>query len=110
MNDMNDPRSFSRAGGAELVAQSPATTATALHHQQTYQSSCQWPSPEQQRSIAALSTLIDSEIFSTLSILRSVAPHLTNQQLGALVCLRSAPDDYIKIWLDHGRRFSGLAV
>ncbi len=105
MNDMNDPRSFSRAGGAELVVQSPATTATALHHP-----SSQWPSPEQQQGIATLSTLVDSEIFSTLSILRSVAPHLTNEQLGALVCLRSAPDDYIKTWLDHGRRFSGLTV
>ena len=108
---MDHPHSFSRA--ELLVVQSPATTAstaTALHHQQKYQSSSQWPSPEQQRGIAALSTLTDYEIFSTLTGLRSVAPRLTNQQLEALVCLRSTPDDYIKTWLDHGRRFSGLTV
>lgn len=90
-------RSFSQIG----LVQSPAT---ALHHQP------EWPSLEQQRGIAALSTLNDSEIFSNLTFLRSVVSHLTDQQLGALVSLRSAPDDYIKTWLDCGRRFSGARL
>ena len=103
---MGDPGSPGSLSPVELV-QSPATTATALHH---HQFSSEWPSPEQQQGIAVLSTLNDSDIFSNLTYLRLVTPNLTNQQLGALASLRSAPDVYIKTWLEHGRRFSGVMV
>ena len=68
------------------------------------QSQGPWPTKEQQRDIAALSTLSDFEIFKTLNSLRS----LSNQHLQALVNFRSVPDDYIRTWLDCGRRISGM--
>lgn len=86
--------------------QSPATTATTLHHQQMHQSSSQWPSYEQQQGIAALYALNDSEIFDYLTALRSLKANLTNKQLIALESLSSAPDDHIKTWLDFDRRVS----
>ncbi|KAL2038210.1 hypothetical protein N7G274_009158 [Stereocaulon virgatum] len=92
---MDSPHSFTLI---PTLAQSSATGATAATG---------WPSPEQQQGIAALSALDDSEIFTTVASLRLIAPSLTNQHLGALVCLRSAPDDHIKAWLDWGRRFPG---
>ena len=91
---MDGPHSFTLI---PTLAQSSATAATG------------WPSPEQQQGIAVLSALDDSEILSTVASLRLITPHLTDQHLGALVCLRSAPDDHIKAWLDCGRRFSGGA-
>lgn len=98
---MDNPLWIPQMPTEELV-QSPATTATATapHHQEA---SFPWPSTEHQRDIAALSSLSDFEILSKIALLRSIATRLTDQQLAALVCLRSAPDDHIARWLDYGR-------
>ena len=101
------PLSFSQTSTAEVFP-SPATTATEPQYpDQSHRPVSQWPSTEQQQGIAALSTLNDLEIFSTIESLRLISLHLTDQQLKALVCLRSAPDAYIKTWLDVHRRNSG---
>ena len=103
---MESPLSLSHTT-AEVVP-SPATPATEpQHHEQSHRPVSQWPSTEQQQGIAALSNLNDLEISSTIESLRLIPAHLTDQQLKALVCLRSAPDAYIKTWLDHHRRWSG---
>ena len=99
-----DGPSFSEIQTLEVAA-TTATTATVLRQDQT--PSSQWPSSEQQRGIAALSALNNSEIFSVLDSLRSIPSHLTDQHVNALVCLRSAPDDYVKRWLEYDRRCSG---
>ena len=107
MDDANDdPRLLTQIG----LVQSPATTATTLHHQQMHQSSSQWPSHEQQQGIAALYALNDSEIFEYLTALRSLKANLTNKQLKALESLSSAPNDHIQTWLELGRRISGMAI
>lgn len=92
-----------RHGWSPLVYSNPHTSSVFSH------SSHRMAIPEQQQGIAVLSTLNDSEILSTVASLRVITAHLTDQYLGALVCLRSAPDDHIKAWLDCSRRFSGGA-
>ena len=98
-DQMDDPHLLTQIG----LVQSPATSATALHHQQM-------PSYEQQQGIAALYALNDSEIFGYLKALRLLKANLTNKQLKALGSLSSAPNDHIKTWLDFGRRISGMAI
>ena len=98
-DQMDDPHLLTQMG----LVQSPATTATTLHHQQM-------PSYEQQQGIAALYALNDPEIFGYLKALRSLKANLTNKQLKALGSLSSAPNDHIKTWLDFGRRISGMAI